>query len=404
MVKNNELSLKKIKKFVSVFLIVTILTSVSTLLSAATVAKTVNISENGNVTILKTTESTVQGVLTQAGISLQAEDKIIPALDAEMYEGMNIEVIRAKNMLVYINGSEGNKKIAARNVGEVLDAYGISLGNGDLVSPALDVKAYNGIAITVIKAIPVTLSVYGYVQNVYTQAKTVSQLLHAQGVVLTEEDKLDVPAETQLVPGMVINVIKMGKNYVDVVESIPFGTDVRYTTELSRGESRKICDGIAGEQISTYVVNYENGNEVSREFAGRVVIREPINEIVEYGTTDMVVTSRGENIRAVKTLDVVATAYDLSYESCGKRPGDRGYGITASGLKAEYGVIAVDRSVIPLGTRLYVEAVDGSWTYGYCIAGDTGGGIKGNRIDLFYNTKQEAVNFGVKKARVYVLE
>ena len=73
-------------------------------------------------------------------------------------------------------------------------------------------------------------------------------------------------------------------------------------------------------------------------------------------------------------------------------------------MKARRGVIAVDPNVIPLGTRLYVEAADGSWTYGYCVAGDTGGAIKGNKIDLFFDTAAEVKKFGVRNARVYILE
>ena len=72
-------------------------------------------------------------------------------------------------------------------------------------------------------------------------------------------------------------------------------------------------------------------------------------------------------------------------------------------MKAQYGVVAVDPSVIPLGTKLYIEAVDGSWTYGYAVAGDTGGAIKGNRIDLFFNSNAEAMSFGRRQAKVYVL-
>ena len=80
--------------------------------------------------------------------------------------------------------------------------------------------------------------------------------------------------------------------------------------------------------------------------------------------------------------------------------------MTATGMKAQYGVIAVDPRVIPLGSRVYVESSDGgkSWVYGFAIAGDTGGAIKGNRIDLCYNTKAECYQFGRKSATVYVLE
>ena len=95
---------------------------------------------------------------------------------------------------------------------------------------------------------------------------------------------------------------------------------------------------------------------------------------------------------------MVASAYDLSYESTGKRPGDKYFGITASGTKARPGVVAVDPSVIPLGTRLYVEG------YGFAVAEDTGGAIKGNRIDLFYENRKQALNYGMRKVKVYILK
>ena len=114
-------------------------------------------------------------------------------------------------------------------------------------------------------------------------------------------------------------------------------------------------------------------------------------------------TNSGKNFSYSNVLTCSATAYDLSYESCGKRPGDPNYGITASGMKAQYGVVAVDPSVIPLGTKLYIESTDGSWAYGYCVAGDTGGGINGNRVDLFFNSRSEALQFGRRQVRVYIL-
>ena len=93
-----------------------------------------------------------------------------------------------------------------------------------------------------------------------------------------------------------------------------------------------------------------------------------------------------------------ASAYTAGYESTGKRPGDKGYGITASGTKAVKGTVAVDPRVIPLGSKLYVEG------YGYATAQDTGSAIKGNKIDLFYDSLYEAKKFGRKNLTVYVLE
>jgi 3D (Asp-Asp-Asp) domain-containing protein len=72
--------------------------------------------------------------------------------------------------------------------------------------------------------------------------------------------------------------------------------------------------------------------------------------------------------------------------------------ITATGVHAGYGVVAVDHDVIPLGSRLYIEG------YGYALAGDTGSRIKGLRIDLGYDTKRQAIQFGRRPVRVYIVQ
>ncbi|RJX20353.1 MAG: hypothetical protein C4570_03845 [Ammonifex sp.] len=90
------------------------------------------------------------------------------------------------------------------------------------------------------------------------------------------------------------------------------------------------------------------------------------------------------------TMVVEATGYTPEYESTGKNPGDPGYGVTATGTKAKRGTLAVDPSVIPFGTKMYIPG------YGYGTAEDTGGAIKGNRIDLFFDDVDEALQWGRK--------
>ncbi|MCQ6280017.1 LysM peptidoglycan-binding and 3D domain-containing protein [Bacillus sp. EB600] len=94
-----------------------------------------------------------------------------------------------------------------------------------------------------------------------------------------------------------------------------------------------------------------------------------------------------------KEITVKATAYTASCEGCS--------GITATGVNIKDNpnekVIAVDPSVIPLGSKVYVEG------YGEATAADTGGAIKGNRIDIFIPSEQAAVNFGVKQLKVTIL-
>jgi 3D (Asp-Asp-Asp) domain-containing protein len=106
--------------------------------------------------------------------------------------------------------------------------------------------------------------------------------------------------------------------------------------------------------------------------------------------------SRSENLRYKKVLKMRATAYSA------KEPGLNS--TTASGMKAVKGVVAVDPKVIPLGTKVYVETSDGRFIYGNAVAADTGGAIKGSKIDLCMNTVAECNRFGVRDVNVYILE
>jgi 3D (Asp-Asp-Asp) domain-containing protein len=67
------------------------------------------------------------------------------------------------------------------------------------------------------------------------------------------------------------------------------------------------------------------------------------------------------------------------------------------------GYVAVDPKVIPLGSKLYITTPSGNIVYGMAVAADTGGAIKGNKIDLYYNTYSECVQFGRRTCTVYVL-
>ena len=93
-----------------------------------------------------------------------------------------------------------------------------------------------------------------------------------------------------------------------------------------------------------------------------------------------------------KVLVMNATSYTNDPSENG------GYGTTRLGTPLRYGVVAVDPKVIPLGTKLYIEG------YGYAVAEDTGGAIKGNRIDLCFTSRAQADNFGRRNVKVYILK
>lgn len=94
---------------------------------------------------------------------------------------------------------------------------------------------------------------------------------------------------------------------------------------------------------------------------------------------------------------ITATAYTAGPESTGKRPGHPAYGLTATGARATPGkTIAVDPRVIPLGSRVHIDEL------GEFIAEDTGGAIRGERIDLFMISVDDALDWGIRKVHVHV--
>ena len=196
----------------------------------------------------------------------------------------------------------------------------------------------------------------------------------------------------------------VGKNlvsYLNVEETqeIEYNTIKKLNYALAPGETNVICEGEVGLKDCEVKVKLIGGVEVSREIINETITKNPVDKIVEYGSSDKRVQPKTTSSLDYKAVLICkATAYDLSPEENG------GYGgMTATGVPLDKGVIAVDPRVIPLGSRVYIEALDGSWSYGYAVAADTGGAIKGKKVDLCYRTRYECIQFGRRDCRVYIL-
>ena len=141
----------------------------------------------------------------------------------------------------------------------------------------------------------------------------------------------------------------------------------------------------------------ENNNE------NAINNKEEIKGKIETNTYDDVPPTEYKEV-----LEAKATAYCLCKKCCGKSETHPEYGVTASGLKIVPGtnmkVIAVDPNIIPLGTKVYVEGLNGAKDYGYAIAADTGSAIKSLKIDLYMDTHEKAYQWGRKSVKVYVVE
>jgi len=155
------------------------------------------------------------------------------------------------------------------------------------------------------------------------------------------------------------------------------------------------ADGIFGSQTFQGVTKFQQDASLVADGIVGSKTRQALGLSNTPASTSSSTVSRGSTATSPggKVITMVATAYDGCYE-CNKPY----YGLPSYiGLPLKRGIVAVDPRVIPMGTRLYVEG------YGEAIAADQGNAIKGNRIDLFFDTHQQALNYGMKTVKVTIL-
>lgn len=253
--------------------------------------------------------------------------------------------------------------------------------------------------------------------EVASYGETVESLLNRLGLILTDRDILSVPVDTVTADGMVITISHTTRVEETYSEIIPFQTVYCYDPSLAEGQQVILTAGVDGQMLFTAAVNYVDGKEIGRTVLTENMIRKPVDQVIAIGTytedpeqspmprpentgkpiigDGTIVTPDGEVLTFTSSLQVSATAYHNSDPGCTI--------YTAIGTLCRVGAIAVDPKVIPLGTRMYIVSNDGRYIYGIAVAEDTGGSIKGNKIDLYFDSVAECDTFGIRPCTVYFL-
>lgn len=287
----------------------------------------------------------------------------------------------------------------SNTVQELLKEQNIELGKNDKVLPDLNSKLKDNMNIAVKRAFEVNLVLNGESQTIITTQDTVEGILKENKIPVSELDKVTPELDQKLTQNQEIKIVKVAEQLVTQTEDVGYEVETLYDNNFEIGKIEKVQNGSYGKKEATYKVRYIDGKEESRILVAENTIQEPTNEIVKKGTKDFVVTSRGETKNFKRSLTVSISAYTAGFESTGKRPGDRGYGKTRMGTTVRPGVIAVDPKVIPLGSKVYIPYLGMT-----CVAEDTGGAIKGNKIDVYMSSLSKANSFGRKNLKVYVLD
>ena len=232
----------------------------------------------------------------------------------------------------------------------------------------------------------VVINIDGAPRMVSTDKETVGELLEDMENTIDTDYILNDAKESDPIEAMMtLSLTSVTEKTVAETKEIPFKTIERANPKMEIGKKKVVQEGQNGVSSIISKEVYHGSELIETKFVEEKVTTPVQHKIVEYGTTGMV-----DGHAYTKKINAKVTAYTPYDAGCN--------GVTATGTAAKKGVIAVDPRVIPLGTKVYIPG------YGVAVAADTGGAIKGNRVDVCYATKGEAFGWGVRNVPVYILQ
>ncbi len=314
--------------------------------------------------------------------------------------------VSARNTYVITDGDRVTVHTTyATDPTDVLTEAGVVLGETDIFETT---PTDDGHEITILRSMEITVDNCGVVTTVLSYGETVRELLERGGITYSRGATISADLDAQVTADMKIIITDTLVSQDGYTLSIPFETEYQSTDLLDKGVEVVLTHGVNGEKFCQAQVTYVNGKETGRVILSEEITTEPVKQVVAVGTgktngknkkpiigDGVIITPEGD-VLTYKDMDIFrATAYTHTDPGCGF--------YTATGTRVHVGSVAVDPTVIPYGTRMFIVTKDGRYIYGVATAEDCGGSIKQNRIDLYFPTYDECIQFGVRNCYVYFL-
>ena len=296
----------------------------------------------------------------------------------------------------------------ATDPAEVLNQAGLTLDENDTYTT----QTGEGVEeITICRSQRVTVCYHGEETVVTTFGETAGELLSRLNLEVGEYDVLSHTPDTLLDDGMALRVDSVIKRQESYTSTLPHETLLCNDASLPTGTREVLTEGVDGEMLLTADVLYVNGEETERAVLSETVTKAPVTEVVAVGTGEIpesadpdampviaggyITLPTGEVLTYTGSAAIRATAYTHTDAGCDMT--------TYTGTTVHKGTVAVDPRYIPYGTRMFIVSNDGEYVYGIAVAEDCGGDIKGDRMDLYFPTFDECIQFGRRVCTVYFL-
>lgn len=364
----------------------------------------ITIQADGNLISRLTQSNTIQEILDESGVRLKPDDLVY--LDGQpvglntglarkstlpgtvfaptaRLKSIHLVVERAIPISIDDNGLVSTVYTTAPTLGAALTDSGVLVYLGDYVSPDLGSPVASGESVFIRRSRAASIAVDGHVIKTRTRASNIAELLAQEGVQLIGKD-YTAPTPTNLVyEGISVAVTRVREVYVTQTQSIAFETHWLPNPDMEIDTRDTPQEGGKGIKDRLFKSVYENGQLVSQGLEREWIAKPPQDKIINYGTKVVVrdlTLPDGKVVQYWRIVRMLATSYTAA--TSGKPRGNPEYGITFLGLTAGKGIVAVDPRVVNLRSDVYVPG------YGLALAGDTGGGIRGRRIDLGFPESQ----------------
>lgn len=243
-----------------------------------------------------TDETTVSDALKEAGVELDANDLVEPALDEKLVaSSYDVNIYRARPVTI-IDGSVRKKVMSAyRTPAQIVRHADMELRDEDIAKFSLSVNPADGAVtqLTIDRATPLTLVLYGKKTTVYTQGETVAELLEEKEITLGESDRLSVGGDEPITENMTIELWREGKQTITEEEEVDFEVEKIQDVDREVGYREVRTKGVPGRRSVTYEIEMKNGKEVSRKEIQSVVLTKPKKQVEVVGAKPAVTPYTG---------------------------------------------------------------------------------------------------------------
>lgn len=329
--------------FVLALTLVTLIFGLSTITTATAVQTTNNISSTLNIT-----EDSFE---TSAEYHLVSGELLVTNIKDF---SVSVDVIGAKSVTIRQGSEETTVKLAKGTVADALALAGIETDGTQIVSPISNTVINDDMTVTIKQ--------------------------------VTYEEKTEV-------------------------QKLEFKTIEKETDTLDAGETEVHQKGKNGEKQIIKEIKYIDGEKISEEVIETKTTKEPVDEIVYVGTKEDNSVSASASSGTASSGNTftdhngATVAFKQVISGSGTAYTAPAGALTATGVAAYHGGVAVNPNIIPYGSKLYITSTDGSVVYGYATAVDTGGALMDGSaiVDCFYNSYDECVSFGRRNVNVYIL-